>query len=231
MSSFRSYVSRSSSRRAMLALCATLALAGAAAAQASTAQADTTFPESAFDTSASSAVVARPSNALPLLPQRLGPIESVLWSEHGLARKTFGLDLNPQERDKELRVRHAMLQVHQVGGFVTMAGLIATVTLGQMAYNGYEVGGVHGAVAIATVASYFTTAGLSLLAPPPAIRRDEWSTVSTHKLLGAVHFTGMMITPILGSFVEDHRAIRPYHLGAAYATTAAYAGALLVVTL
>jgi hypothetical protein len=246
MSSSRFPLSQVAPRPLALVFLATLALAGGAAAQATAAtpttatdnaststQVEATFPESAFDSAAnaSSGTVVRPSNALPLLPNRMGPVENILWSQDGLMRKTFNLPLSPEERESELRVRHAMLQAHQVGGFITMAGLLATVTLGQMAYNGHEVGDIHGAVAVTTVASYFTTAALSIFTPPPAMRRDEWNTVSTHKLLGVVHFSGMMLTPILGGFAEDSRTMRKAHLASAYTTTAAFAGALLVVTL
>jgi len=216
--------------------CRTLCVA-ATAAFLVTAQAradeDNTFPTStAFDTSMT-LDTAKPSvAALPLLPSRLGPAESVMWSEHGLMRRVFDMPLTPEEREKEFKARRTMLALHQIGGFATLAALAATVVLGQMTYNGNEsMGPVHGAVASTAVAMYFTTASLAIFTPPPAIRRGEWSTVSTHKLLATVHFSGMVLTPFLGSMVADnHRDLRTIHLVSGYVTTAAFAGAMVAVT-
>ena len=195
------------------------------------------FPEpSAFDslmledTTSQTAAAAEPR---PLLPERLGPMESLMWSEHGLMRRAFNLPLTPEGRQKEFGARRNMLALHQIGGFATLAALAATVTLGQLTYNGNEsMGPVHGAMAMTAVTMYFTTASLAIFTPPPSIRRREWSTVSTHKLLATVHFSGMVLTPFLGSMVADNRRdLRTIHLVSGYLTTAAFAGAMLVVTL
>jgi hypothetical protein len=193
---------------------------------------DEAFPESAaFDSTLAGDTAAHTAAVLPLLPSRLGPMESVMWSEHGLMRKVFDMPLTTEERAKEFKARRTMLQLHQLGGYATLAALAATVVLGQLTYNGNEsMAGVHGAVASTAIAMYFTTAGLALFTPPPAIRRGEWSTVSTHKLLATVHFSGMMLTPILGSMIEGNRNVRTVHLASGYITTAAFAGAMLAVT-
>jgi hypothetical protein len=170
--------------------------------------------------------------AVPLLPARLGPMESLLWSESGWIRRAFDYPLTPQGRADELALRRNMLGLHQFGGFVTLAGLTGTVFLGQQVYNGRtDLGQMHGALALTTVGFYFATAALSLFTPPPAIRRNEWSSVSTHKLLGSLHFGGMMLTPVLGRMVADDRnELRKIHLVSGYATTAVFAASLLVVT-
>ena len=170
--------------------------------------------------------------AAPLLPARLGPMESVMWSEHGLMRKTFDLPLTPEGRQKEMTTRRNMLAFHQIGGFATLAALAATVALGQLTYNGDEsMGPVHGAMAITAVTMYFTTATLAIFTPPPTVRRNEWSTVSTHKLLATIHFSGMVLTPLLGGMVADNRRdLRTIHLVSGYVTTAAFAGAMVAVT-
>jgi hypothetical protein len=186
--------------------------------------------ESAQDTSFEAAVAA--TEPRPLLPERLGPMESMLWSERGLMRRAFDLPLTPEGRQKELGARRNMLALHQIGGFATLAALAATVTLGQLTYNGNEsLGAIHGPMAWTAVTLYFTTASLALFTPPPAVRRGEWSTISTHKLLATIHFSGMVLTPLLGTLVaDDRRDLRAFHLASAYVTTAAFAGAMLVVT-
>ena len=198
------------------------------------AQEEAAFPEtSSFDSlMLEDTTHAAAAAAMPLLPTPLGPMESVMWSEHGLMRKTFNLPLTAKERDKELKARRNMLALHQIGGFATLAALAATVVLGQLTYNGNEsMGPVHGAMAMTAVTMYFTTASLAIFTPPPAIRRGEWSTVSTHKLLATVHFSGMLLTPFLGSMVADNRRdLRTIHLVSGYVTTAAFAGAMIAVT-
>ena len=178
------------------------------------------------------AIHAQEDTTMPLLPSQMGPMESLMWSEHGAMRKIFDFPLTPEGREKEMRLRRNMLGLHQLGGFATLAAMTATVILGQKVYNGdRDLLQLHSAMAWTTVGMYFTTASLGLFTPPPMIRRGEWSTVSTHKLLAAIHFTGMMVTPYLGSqLAKDNRQMQTVHLASAYTTTAAFAAALLVVT-
>jgi hypothetical protein len=69
-----------------------------------------------------------------------------------------------------------------------------------------------------------------MITPPPTVRRKQWSSISWHKALAAVHFTGMIVTPILGSQIEDDYDKRHLHQYAGYTTLAAFAGAMMVVT-
>jgi hypothetical protein len=186
--------------------------------------------ESVKDTSFEAAVTA--AEPMPLLPSRLGPMESLLWSERGWMRRAFDFPLTPEGREKELGARRNLLALHQIGGFATLAALAATVTLGQLTYNGDEsMGPIHGAMAITAVTLYFTTAALSIFTPPPSIRRGEWNTISTHKLLATLHFSGMALTPFIGRMVADNRRdLRTVHLVSGYLTTATFAAATLVVT-
>jgi hypothetical protein len=185
--------------------------------------------EASEDTSFEAAVVA--AEPMPLLPARLGPMESLLWSERGWMRRAFDYPLTPEGREKEFGARRNLLALHQIGGFATLAALAATVALGQLTYNGNEgLAGMHAPMAYTAVTLYFTTATLALFTPPPAIRRGEWSTISTHKLLATIHFSGMALTPFLGRMVADNRRdLRTIHLTSAYVTTATFAGAMLVV--
>jgi len=169
---------------------------------------------------------------LSLLPDRLGPMESMFWGQHGAMRKVFHFPLTPEGRESEMHLRRNMLGLHQLGGFVTLAAMASTMFVGQKVYNGQrDLRQIHKALAYTTVAAYFSTATLALFTPPPQIRRNEWSTISAHKLLGTLHFTGMLAMPVLGTLIRDgHAELRPVHLGVGYATLAAFSAALLVIT-
>jgi hypothetical protein len=167
----------------------------------------------------------------PLLPEILSPGEKLMWGEHGWMRSLLNLPLNEESREKEMHLRRTMLNLHEIGGFTTLAAMIATAFAGQMIINGHEgYEDVKSPLAWTTVGLYFTTASLSLLSPPPAVRRPGWSTISTHKALAWVHFTGMLITPILGTLIEDEHDVRVFHQTAGYITLAAFAGAMISVT-
>ena len=181
---------------------------------------------------------------LSLLPEKLGPMESLMWSEHGLMRNHFDFPLTEDGRDKEMHLRRTMLTLHQVGGFATLAAMLATVAVGQVIYNDYPgrassgMNNLKSTLGWTTVWMYFGTASLSVFTPPPLVRHNEWSTISTHKLLATIHFTGMIVTPILASYIGGER--RPgstisrnaetAHMISGYATTAAFAAAMMVVT-
>jgi hypothetical protein len=166
-----------------------------------------------------------------LLPPRLGPMESLLWSEQGWMRRAFDFPLTAESRTQELGLRRTMLSIHQLGGYATFAGMVATSVLGQMVINGDEdLGDEKKIAAMSTIALYFATAGLSIFTPPPLVRRDKWSTTSTHKLLGLFHFAGMVITPIIAPEFEEKGTQRMVHQISGYTTTAIFGAALLVMT-
>jgi len=183
-----------------------------------------------------------PVQPLSLLPDRLGPMEKVMWSPHGVMRSVFDFPLTEDGREKEMKLRRTMLEAHEIAGFATLAAMIATCVVGQIAYNEYPnrinptVGSLKSSLAAATILMYFGTASLSIFTPPPMIRRNEWSTVSTHKLLATIHFTGMLLTPLLADYIGgEHggkisRTGETVHMISGYTTTAAFAAAMLVVT-
>lgn len=183
------------------------------------------------------------SESMALLPEILSPGEKIMWGEHGLMRWSGLYPLTEDSRTQELKLRRTMLTVHEIGGFTTLAAMIATATYGQLTLNGYKsLGETHKTLAVITIASYFTTAALSLLSPPPLVRRKEWNTISIHKGLAIVHFTGMVLTPLLAdgiamnergsgkSSLEIDRDKARVHQISGYITTVAFASAMAVIT-
>ena len=166
-----------------------------------------------------------------------------MWGEHGLMRITGIYPLTEDSRIKELGLRRTMLTVHEVAGFATLAAMVATATFGQLTLNGHtSYGETHKTLAGVTIGSYFFTAALSLLSPPPMVRRKEWNTISIHKGLAIVHFTGMILTPLLADGIARRengagaskealdRDKAHIHQISGYITTAAFAGAMIAVT-
>lgn len=167
-----------------------------------------------------------------LLPKNISLMERAFWGENGIFRATGIAALTPESRKEELEVRRTMLTMHQVAGIATLGLMIATVVVGQRYVDGdFTLYDTKRRLGNATVFAYMTTAGFSLFAPPPAIRRDEWNSISTHKLLALIHFTGMIITPILANRIAspngDYNQKVSVHQTAAYITTAAFSASII----
>lgn len=176
------------------------------------------------------------SNTQALLPDRMVFTQGAFWGKKGLLRVIGVAPLNPQSRERELKVRRTMLVSHQVLGFVTLAGFVAQGILGANLYkadgNRYtRLREAHEAVATGINATYATTALLSLTAPPPLIgeKRRGFSSIKIHKYLAIVHLTGMIATNILAQKIDDNYDLKPYHRAAAYTTFAAYTAAMVVI--
>ena len=185
---------------------------------------------------------------LHLLPESLSPVEHILWGEHGVLRTTGIAPYTVSARKNELAVRRGMLTVHQIGGFVTLGLLVPTLVYGQRNLQNWndavlankpfnrELNRTHIMWANLTFISYIVTAALAILSPPPLIRRNEGSTITTHKLLAWIHFVGMMAMPILGSLaahaktLDQANAMRTVHEIVGYSTAAALATAMIVIT-
>lgn len=175
-----------------------------------------------------------------MLPKNISLIEKGLWGENGFLR-TVGLapELTLESRKSELGLRRTMLSIHQIGGFTTLGLMLATCYYGQKIIDG----GVNGRRDFEktkylfinlTISSYTLTGLLSILSPPPMIRRDEFSTTSVHKTLAWFHIAGMIATPLLGRLIVQHRQFHMdkahYHQVAGYITTAIFASAMIVIT-
>ncbi|MGE5499755.1 MAG: hypothetical protein ACM3Q2_16915 [Syntrophothermus sp.] len=171
-----------------------------------------------------------------LLPDKISFMEKFLWGENGFFRKTgITSPLAPESRKNELQARRTMLTAHQIGGFTTLGLMLASCYYGQKIIDGHNnFRGTHQAFVTATIASYSITGLLSVLSPPPLIRRDEESTTSIHKTLAWVHFAGMIATPILGNMIGGRRNFNidraHVHQIAAYATTVVFTAAMVVMT-
>jgi hypothetical protein len=185
----------------------------------------------AFDTFA-------PASGTQLLPDRMSFMERGLWGENGFFRNIgIASPLTPDVRKHELAVRRTMLTMHQIGGFLSLGSMIATAYFGQRALDHSQRTDrdLHQTFVVTTISLYSATALLSVLSPPPLIRRDdETSTTTIHKTLAWIHAAGMIITPILGAAI-NRRGASYYqkarvHQVSGYITTAVFAASMIVVT-
>ena len=161
-----------------------------------------------------------------LLPNRMIFTQRALWGNKGLLRKAGIFPLNVEQREKELKLRRSMLKIHQVIGYLTLAGMVTQGFLGGKLYNNWERGlyNTHKTVGNLTSISYFTGAGLSLFAPPPLINKKTkgLSSIKAHKYLASVHFSAMLATNI---FKNRNKQI---HKISAYTAVGSFAAAVLV---
>ena len=160
-----------------------------------------------------------------LLPDRIIFTQSLLWGERGLMRKTGWSPLSTEQREKELKVRRKMLKIHQLIGYVTLAGMVTQGIMGTQLYKGrsryYDT---HETIGNLTSISYFTGAGLSLFAPPPLTNKKHkgLSSIKAHKYLATLHFSAMVATNVLA---EENTKL---HRAAAFTAFGSYATAMLV---
>ena len=161
-----------------------------------------------------------------LIPTRMIFTQRALWGNKGLLRKFGIFPLNVEQREKELKLRRSMLKIHQIIGYLTLAGMVTQGFLGGKLYNNWERGlyNTHKTVGNLTSISYFTGAGLSLFAPPPLINKKSkgLSSIKAHKYLASVHFSAMLSTNI---FKKRNQQI---HKISAYTAVGSFAAAVLV---
>ena len=163
-----------------------------------------------------------------LLPEKMIFTQKILWGNKGLLRKTGVSNLTLENREKELIIREKMLNVHQILGYITFAGMIAQGILGGKVYNGdYSYYDTHKTVGKIVTATYFTGAGLSLFAPPPLVSREKEgiNNIKIHKILANIHVPAMIMTNVLSD--EDKKA----HRASAYTAFASYSFAMLSIIL
>ena len=170
-----------------------------------------------------------------LLPDHMLLSQRLFWGKKGLLRLTNVAPLTLAGREKELNVRRTMLSLHQIGGFVTLAGFVAQGIIGSQLYRAQgadytRLRDLHAGVGLATTIAYGTSTLLSLTTPPATVgRRRGLSTIKLHKYLAVVHLAGMIATNVLASKIREDFSLKPYHRAAAYTTFGAYAVSILVL--
>jgi hypothetical protein len=166
-----------------------------------------------------------------LLPDRMMPTQKLLWGEKGLMRNFNRFELTIGNRERELILRRTMLASHQVLGLATLAGMVAQGIVGSKLYEGdYDMLRAHKALATGVNIGYFSTASLSLFAPPKMIdERRGISSIKIHKALAIVHFSGMIATNVLAQSIGSNPDLRPYHRAAAFTAFGAYAASVIVI--
>ena len=171
------------------------------------------------------------TDSVKLLPDHFVFTQRILWGEKGLMRNFKSFELTPEERQKELKIRRGMLVAHQIGGFTTLGMMVAQGFVGSSLYNGhYDKKDLHEALAVGINIGYFTTASLSLFAPPKMLdERKGYSSIKLHKALAIVHLSGMIATDILAAQLESNPDLKPYHRAAAFTTFGAFAASMIVI--
>ena len=140
--------------------------------------------------------------------------------------------------------RRDLLQLHQLGGFATIATLAATVVVGQLNYaDKYGGGGdtgkyrtAHQVLAYGASGIFAATGILALLAPSPFEKPLRMDTATLHKVSMMVATAGMASEIILGivtSRSEGKISQRDFafaHQIIGYMTLAATTAGFLVLT-
>ncbi len=176
-------------------------------------------------------LISTDSVSQKLLPDKIIFTQQIFWGEKGVMRNFDYFQLTPEKRQNELKVRRTMLVTHQILGFATLGGMIAQGFVGAKLYNGNNgLKDTHEMLAAGVNIGYFTTASLSLFAPPKMIdERKGYSSIKLHKALAIIHLSGMIATNILAGQLESNPALRPYHRAAAYTAFGAFAASMIVI--
>jgi hypothetical protein len=146
--------------------------------------------------------------------------------------------------EEKLATRRTMLGVHQIAGFVNLAGVTAAVVLGQLNYNDKYAGGgdtekyikPHAIAAYGSAAIFTATGLLALLAPSPIDQPTRLSTATVHKACMAVATAGMVAQVVLGIVAAgkqgniSQRDFALAHQVVGYTTAVATAGGFVAIT-
>ena len=111
-----------------------------------------------------------------------------------------------QQIEGQLQTRRKMLQLHQVGGMLTLASLGATVIFGELNYlDKYGGGGDTGRwyewhrwTAFTAAAIFAGTGALAIFAPSPLPKPTRLDTVMLHRIAMGVATVGMVTQIVLG---------------------------------
>jgi len=168
-----------------------------------------------------------------LLPKRMMFTQSLLWGRKGALRITGLAPLTEKSRTRELKLRRRMLVLHQLLGYVTLGGMVAQGFVGQRLYNHYtpQIKNTHKMLATGVSITYFSTAALSLFAPPPMLRhvKERNSSIKWHKRLAFLHMAGMITTLVLADKASEPK-YKPLHRAAAFTAFTAFTASMIVMT-
>jgi hypothetical protein len=111
-----------------------------------------------------------------------------------------------EDLNRKLETRRKMLQLHQLGGFLTLASVGATVAVGQANYaDKYGGGGdtgrfreLHKWMGFGTAVIFAATGALAVFAPVPIEKKIQLDTATIHKASMAVATAGMVAQIVLG---------------------------------
>jgi hypothetical protein len=146
--------------------------------------------------------------------------------------------------EEKLATRRTMLGLHQIAGFVNLAGVATAVVLGQLNYNDKYAGGgdtekyitAHKVAAYGSAGIFAATGLLALLAPSPIDQPTRLSTATVHKTCMAVATAGMVAQVVLGIVAASKNGSlsqRDYalaHQVIGYTTAVATAGGFIAIT-
>lgn len=167
-----------------------------------------------------------------LAPPKMLFTQQLFWGTNGIFKNRYGSNQDLVERRKiDLRIRRKMLQLHQIGGFVTLGGMVVQGIIGGQLYKGsYQLKQTHETLGTAVNLAYGFTAINGLFTPPSSFKRDKKITsIRLHKWLAIAHMSGMIATNILGTQIENNVALKPYHRAAAYTSFVSLAAAMVVI--
>lgn len=169
-------------------------------------------------------------DSVQLLPENFLFTQKIFWGKKGLMRNFDRFELTPEKRADELKLRRGMLKVHQTLGIITLFAMAGQAVVGSQLYNGKDIKGAHEGLAAATNIGYFTTAGLSLFAPPRMLaERKGSSSIKIHKILSVVHLSSMIAVNVLAGQTEGNRQMQNWHRAAAITAFTSYAAAMAVI--
>jgi len=134
------------------------------------------------------------------LPENMPYVKSLIWGKEGAFRK---LNIGPESRIEELKLRRKMLQAHQWLGIITLAGLAYQYDVGKKLYEGDDSDywdshyDKHKAMGYFTYITYMTTSSLSIFSPPARKYDNNINSIRFHRRMAALHFTAMVAQPFL----------------------------------
>jgi len=138
---------------------------------------------------------------LQIINQEYMPVHTkLLWGEKGFFRT---VNLAPDSREKELRLRTKMLQNHQKLALASFGLLAYQASLGYNLKDGdFTKLNKHRKFSTIAWSLYMTSASLSYFAPPGMIYEKRISSMKLHKWLSYLHFAGMLAIPLLGKNIS-----------------------------